>query len=354
MAAPDRRRSGRSSAGVDAIGAPGYPAADGREGEPATPCNVRDGGLFGLHNFRPGVPERLKLDYETLRGVNPRLIYGGASAYGAQGAERSSRAYDLLGLARSGLMIASADPETGEPAQIKGAIADQIGAIGLAYGVLAAIVARARQGVGQRVETSLLGSMMWLQSLSIEMQLVTGCSRMSGHRLQPANPLWNHYRCSDGQWIALATPQSDRFWAKVLEILGRPDLIGDQRFADQSARRVNAAACVKILDELFAKRTRQEWLGELLAIPDFPVTPVNSIADVVDDPQAIANGYVVDYDHPVLGKLRTAGFPVAMSETPLQIRERAPEFGEHTERVLIDMLGLDWPEIATRQDEEVI
>lgn len=308
-----------------------------------------------LHNFRPGVPERLGLDYDTLRAVNPRLVYGGASAFGSSGDEQSARAYDLLGLARSGIMMAAASAETGEPSVPKGAIADQMGAIGLAYGVLAALCARERLGVGQRVETSLLGSMMWLQTLSVQMQLVTGGAAMSGHRKTPANPLWNHYRCGDDRWIALAMPQSDRFWPDVLEILGRSDLVDDVRFADQASRRINAAECVELLDGLFAKEPCQYWLNRFSAAPqEYPVAPVNRMSDVVADPQALANGYIVEFDHPAHGPQQTAGFPITLSETPPEIRERAPEFGEHTESVLIDVLGMTWDEVTRLRDRRVI
>ncbi|MFT4288402.1 CaiB/BaiF CoA transferase family protein [Nocardioides sp.] len=307
-----------------------------------------------LHNFRPGVPERLGLDYDTLSSVRPGLIYAAASAFGAHGPERTARAYDLLGLARSGIMSAAGSAETGEPGVPKGGIADQMGAIGLAYGVLAALVARERLGVGQLVETSLLGSMMWLQALSVQMQLVTGAAAMSGNRRQPANPLWNHYRCADDKWLALAMPQSDRYWADVVALLGRPGLACDPRFEDQVSRREHSAECVELLDELFSQASRDHWLERLGSLPDLPISPVNTLAEVVADPQAAANGYVIEYDHPVRGACRTAGFPLSLSQTPLEVRERAPEFGEHTEAILLELLELDWGDIARLKDAQVI
>lgn len=307
-----------------------------------------------IHNFRPGVPERLGLDYPTLRTRNPRLIYGAASAYGARGEEKSARAYDLLGLARSGIMDASGSPTTGEPGCPKGAIADQVGAIALAYGVLAAIVARERHGMGQRVDSSLLGSMMWLQNVGVEMQLRTNTSSAAGSRSEPANPLWNYYRCADGKWIAFAMPQSDRFWFDLVEILGRPELAADERFADQTRRRENARICVEILDDLLARHPRRYWLDRMAPRPDLPVTPINSMAEVISDPQVEANDYIVEFDHPVHGIRRTAGFPIAMSETPPSIRDRAPEFGEHTETVLMEVLGLGWEDFDELRKEDVI
>lgn len=211
-----------------------------------------------LHNYRPGVAERLGLGYESLRAVNLRLVYASGSACGPRGPDASARAYDLLGLARSGIMAESGSPDTGQPGHPKGAIADQIGAIALTYGVLAAIVARERHGMGQEVETSLLGGMLWLQNISIATQPLTHSPVSSGHRSGPANPLWNYYRCADGRWLALAMPQSDRFWSYFVELVGQPELATDERFVDQRQRGANSAACVAILDEIFAAHPR-DW-----------------------------------------------------------------------------------------------
>lgn len=314
---------------------------------------VAESDVF-LHNFRPGVPERLGLDYETLREINPRLVYASASAFGEKGPDRTGRAYDVLALARSGIMHASRVSGTDIPGHPKGAIADQIGAISLAFGVLAGIVARERLGVGQRIDASLLGGMVWLQNISVAMQLMAGGTDPSGSRRSPTNPLWNYYRCGDEKWLAFAMPQSDRYWGRIVEILGQPELAHDPRFADMASRRANTVECVAILDELFASQPRAYWLDQLAVWPDIPVAPINSIAEVVDDPQLAANDYIVEFDHPVRGPTRVVGFPISMSETPMSIQHRAPEFGEHTEEILMDLLGLDWDDIVRLRDENVI
>jgi crotonobetainyl-CoA:carnitine CoA-transferase CaiB-like acyl-CoA transferase len=317
-----------------------------------------------IQNFRPTVAEKLGLDYETLRADNPRLVYGSASAYGVRGPERTARAYDLLGQARSGILLRPGAEGLAVP---DGGLADQMGAIMLAYGVLAALVARELHGVGQRVDTSLFGSMLTLRGLPLALELMTQDGRhaqspfakASGGapitRENPGNPLWNHYLCADGTWIAMAMVQSDPHWTTFLDALGQPEsLAGDPRFATHVSRCQNAPACVAILDEIFASRPRDEWLPRLLATGDMPITAVNTTADVAGDPQAIANDYVTTFDHPAIGKMQVPGFPVALSETPARIQRQAPEFGEHTEDVLLNVLGMDWDDIAQLREQAII
>lgn len=308
-----------------------------------------------VHNFRPGVPEKYGLDYETLKALNPQLIYASASAFGAKGADGGARAYDTLGSARSGISWAMMQPGTDIPISPPGAMADQMGAIMLAYGVLAAVAARYRHGVGQHVETSLLGSMMWLQGLQFAMQLIMGFS-LSG-RERPANvrnPLFTHYRCADGKWIALAMLQSDKFWNGFVEVVERPELLDNGLFPDHLARLRNGNQCAAILEEAFASRDRAYWLQALAAKDDFPVCAVNSIEDAAEDPQSLANQYVIDFDHPVRGPTRMPGFPLLLSETPASVRLRAPELGEHTEEVLMSALGMSWDDFEPLREQGVI
>jgi crotonobetainyl-CoA:carnitine CoA-transferase CaiB-like acyl-CoA transferase len=241
------------------------------------------------------------------------------------------------------------------PLGIAGGIADQMGAIMLAYGVLAALLARERLGVGQDVDASHLGSMAMLQGLSLSMKLMMGAAMPRVDRRRAGNPLWNHYRCADGRWIALAMLQSDRYWANFARALGRPELADDARFRSLLARAQNAEACVAILDEVFATRDRDAWLAHLKQSPgDFIFTIVNSVDDLPTDPQVRTNGYVVDFDHPQFGPTPMVGIPVRLSETPGAIRLAAPELGQHTEEILLDVLGLDWDRISELRKQEVI
>jgi len=318
-----------------------------------------------IQNFRPGVAEKIGLDYETLRARNPRLVYASASAFGPVGPERSARAYDLLGQARSGFLLRAGHEE--EPDVPDGGLADQMGAIMLAYGVLAGVVARERHGVGQKVDTSLLGSMMWLRGLPMVLSLVkqdgqVARSEMAKHmrskkptRLDPGNPLWNTFKCADGKWMAMAILTTDPHWPVVLEALGNPPALADDpRFADHWSRCTHAREATAILDPIFASQPRDYWLARLTEKGDLPVCAINTTEEAANDPQAVLNGYVTELEHPSHGVIKLPGFPVTLSETPARIYRQAPEFGEHTEEVLIDILGLDWDEISRLKERAVI
>lgn len=307
-----------------------------------------------VQNFRKGVMDRLGLDYATLRQHNPKLIYANASGYGPEGPDSNEPAFDFMGLARSGIMLAAGEPDM-PPLGVTGGVVDQMGAIMLAYGILVAVIARERFGVGQKVDVSQLSSMMMLQGLSISARLVIGSSLPRLSRKQAFNPLWNHYCCKDGKWIALAMLQSDRYWADFCRALGREDLTTDERFVDQQSRGHNSEAAVAVFDAVFETKPRDEWIQILRSSPsDFIFTVVNSIDDLPDDPQVRANDYVIDFDHPQFGKTQVLGMPVSLSETPGQVRTPAPQFGQHTEEILLELLGYSWEQIGDLRSREVI
>ena len=306
-----------------------------------------------VQNFRKGVAGRLGLGYETLSAINPRLIYASATGYGPEGPDSADPSFDQLGLARSGIMNAVGEPDM-PPLGVAGGIADQMGAVMLAYGVLAALIAREKHGVGQRVDASHLGSMAWLQGLSLSMKLMMGIAMPRQARARAGNPLWNHYRCRDDRWLALGMLQPDRYWADFTKAIGQPELGADERFTDQRERARNAPACVALLDETFLSRDRDEWMKTLREGGDFIFTIVNTVDDLPTDPQVLANDYVVDFEHPQHGQIQMVGVPVRLSETPGGVRLPAPEFGQHTEEVLTELLDYDWDDIAALREREVI
>jgi crotonobetainyl-CoA:carnitine CoA-transferase CaiB-like acyl-CoA transferase len=306
-----------------------------------------------VQNFRQGVAARLGLDAATLRARNPRLIYASATGYGPEGAESGAPSFDYLGLARSGIMLSCGEPDD-EPLAIAGGIADQMGAVMLAYGVLAALFVRERTGRGQEVDASHLGSMAWLQGLGLSARLMLGRALPRQSRRYATNPLWNHYRCADDQWLALSMLQPDRYWAQLCTVLEVPEAATDERFATMLQRMVNCGDCIRMLDEIFARRPRAEWLERLSKGGDFIFSVVNSVDDLPDDPQVLANGYVTNFEHPAFGPTRVVGMPVRLSETPGALRLPAPEFGQHTEEVLTGVLGYTWDEIGQLREAGVI
>jgi len=306
-----------------------------------------------VQNYRHGVAARLGLDYATLRAHNSKLIYASATGYGPEGPEAADPSFDQLGLARSGIMMAVGEPDM-PPLQIAGGIADQMGAIMLAYGVMTALLARERFGVGQQVDASHLGSMAFLQGLSLSARLMMGFAIPRMPRKYAANPLWNHYRCADDNWICLGMLQPDRYWADFVGAIGRPELATDERFATLQARAGNAGAAVEILDAVFASKPRAEWIPILRAGGDFIFTVVNSVNDLPDDPQIQANQYVVDVEHPQFGTTQAVGVPLRLSATPGKVRTTAPEHGQHTEEILTELLNYSWDEVAVLKERGVI
>jgi crotonobetainyl-CoA:carnitine CoA-transferase CaiB-like acyl-CoA transferase len=306
-----------------------------------------------VQNFRPGAAERMGLGPDVLRARNPRLIYASGSGFGRRGPDAERPCMDYLGLARSGIMNAAGDADA-PPQAVQGAIADQMAGTMLAFGILVALFAREQTGKGQEVDASLLGAMSWLQGLSLASRLMMGWEMPRFSRTTTFNPLWNHYRCADGKWIAFAMAQSDRWWADFVRVLGRPDLATDERFATMLSRGTHAAELVRIFDETFATLPRDEWARRLDSGGDFIWTVVNAVGDLPDDPQMRANDLIASVEHPSRGKLDMLNLPIGLSATPPEIKGAAPEFGQHTEQVLLDELGYGWERIAELKEREVL
>jgi len=304
-----------------------------------------------VHNFRREPAERLKLDYRTLSKYNPKLVYATGSGWGPQGPVFDKPSFDYTAMAMSGFMTIIGEPEMPPlPANI--GIADQMGATMLAYGILAALIARDRLGIGQEIDCSLLGSMLWLQNQQIAAKTITGYEMKRPSRKSAGNPLWNHYQCSDGKWLALANPHADIKWPALCRILAITELEKDPRFVDLDTRAENSAEIISILDDAFAGKNRDDWLL-LLEEEGIICAPLNTISDIVVHPQVLANDYITDFDHPVWGKVKIAGCPVVFSETPAGPQKEAPELGQHTEEILLEM-GYDWDEINSYKDMRVI
>ena len=306
-----------------------------------------------VQNFRKGVADKLGIGYAALSERNPQLIYASASGYGPFGPDAGEPSFDYMGLARSGIMTAVGEPQM-EPLSIAGGIADQMGAIMLAYGVMAALLSREKYGMGQEVDISHLGSMTALQGLNVACKTILGKEFKRMPRAAAPSPLWNHYKCGDDKWICLAMPQQDRYWSDFCKVLGIEQVLDDPRFATMSDRADNAKDLIPILDAALASRPRDAWMKALKAGGDFIYTVVNTIADLPSDEQMLANEYIVDYDHPRIGKTQLVGVPVRLSKTPGDPKGAAPEFGEHTERILTELLDYSWEDVAKLREEEVI
>ncbi|MCH8949716.1 MAG: CoA transferase [Chloroflexi bacterium] len=310
---------------------------------------ARDADAF-LTNYRPGVAERLRLGYADLAKVNPSIIYARASGYGPQGPDAEQGSFDILGQARGGLMAITGEPD-GMPKNVGAPIADQVGGMMAAFAILAALLHRERTGEGQEVDVSLLGSVMALQSFNITQYHLSG-ELPSRFSRAGRTPFWNMYRGSDDSYFAIGL-LLDRGWRDICDVIGRPELIDDERFASHDDRvGERTDELMTILDEAFAQRPAAEWV-RLLGERGVFCAPVQDYEELANDPQVIANGYLVDVERPDGPPLRMVPTPVQLSKTPASIRGMAPELGQHTEEVLLEA-GFTWPEIEALRGEGVI
>jgi crotonobetainyl-CoA:carnitine CoA-transferase CaiB-like acyl-CoA transferase len=303
-----------------------------------------------LHNLRGGAMERLGLDYETVRQVNPAIIYVHASAYGQEGPDTNLGSFDMLAQARGGLMSLVGEPDD-PPLPVPVPIADQVGAIVTAFGIVAALFYRERTGEGQYVNASLLGSQVALQSFNISMYYLT--RRLP--RRQPRGtfgPTWTTYRCSDGKYIALGMLE-DRWWPGVCQALEQPELATDPRYTTAIDRARNVRELVPQMDSIFLQRPAREWVQRFREL-GLLVELVQDYEDIVNDPQVAANGWILEMEWPGHDEpFHMVNSPIRFSKTPARIRGLAPAFGQHTEEILLD-LGLSQEEVRGLEEEGVV
>jgi len=288
-----------------------------------------------LLNFRPREVEKFKLEYETLSQLNPRLIYASLTGYGKKGAERDLPAFQTTAYwCRSGNLHVLQEPGA-YPFHTPAAVGDNIAALALAYGITTALYVREKTGVGQEVDVSLYGIGIFALCFDIAGALVTGRDRQPGALEDFPNAAATYYQTKDGKWLRLAVNQLDRDWSRFCQAIERKDLQQDPRFGSPEAILENRAALYHILKEVFLGKTLDEWKPPLNDA-GLAWDPVQSLPEIVNDPQARANDFFVPYDHPTYGRIEVVKGPVKLSKTPETIRRPAPEYGQHTEEVLLE------------------
>ena len=243
------------------------------------------------------------------------------------------------------------EPQT-PPLPSQFGIVDQATSIMASHEVITALLMRERFGIGQEVHVSILSSALYLLYVNVMMTLAGGFE-VPRHQRSTEYPLRNYYKCADDRCFILTATNFERYWPRLCQAIGHPELEKDARFHRDEKMHDNSEQLVAIFDRIFVTRPREEWLNTFVKY-DLPVAPVHSLSELADDPQIVQNDYIVDFDHPRLGKIKIPGYPIHFSKSWAKTRSAAPELGEHTEAVLTEIGGYSRKEIVRLKDEGVI
>jgi crotonobetainyl-CoA:carnitine CoA-transferase CaiB-like acyl-CoA transferase len=305
---------------------------------------LEDADVF-VTNLLPASRQRLKIDMEDLRSRHPGLIYAIGSGMGSRGPDAEKGGYDAITYwGRAGITSAVTPQSEAYPLSMPGpAFGDGTSGAVLAGGIAAAIAQKARTGKVSVVDASLLGVGMWAMQPGIVCSTLMDRPELPlPSRFTTPNPLSSSYRTRDGRVIVLCMLQSQRYWPGFCETIGRPELIHDPRFDTAEQRTANLAECLKVLDEVFITKTLAEW-KDILARQEGPWDVIQKAGELVDDPAAVANGYVQQVDYGGGRRLAMVSAPVQFDGEPLKAGP-APAFGAHADELLAE-LGLSEDEI---------
>ena len=305
-----------------------------------------------ITNLRLSTLDKLKVNYDSIKKVNPNIVYVRGTGFGPRGPEKDRMGFDSIGFwARSGIMASIGDPDA-VPVRMRGSLGDVSTGTFLFAGMMAALFRKERTGKGGLVDGSLLATGTWVAAENLWAPLRTGKTPPKYSRKSPPNPLVNIYNTFDDRWIYMTVLQGDRFWPNICRAIEREDLTEDARFSLIEPRRENSAAMVAIFDIEFRKRTLDDW-GKRLDAEHIAWGLVTEPEEVISGEQVNANEYVIGVEHPVLGHLRETAIPFQIDGAPLMPRASSPEFGASTEEVLLEA-GYTWEEILEMKEEKVV
>ena len=303
-----------------------------------------------VENFRVDTLEKWGLDYDGLRMLQPGLIYCSITGYGYTGPYRNLPGYDFIIQAQGGVMSITG-PEQGEPYKVGVAIADITAGLFACNAILAALFDRQRTGKGQRIDISLLDAQLaWLANVGSN-YLISGEKPTRYGNAHPNIVPYQTFKAKDG-YFAVAVG-NDSQWHQFCEKAGKPEWAEDKRFKTNASRVKNRNVLIPLLDDLFLQAEIPDWLS-LLEAAGVPCGPINSIDQLLNDPQVQARQMVIEVPHPNAGSVRMIASPLKIPTNPVEVRLPPPILGEHTAEILHDMLGYDQKTIEEMRISQVI
>ena len=304
-----------------------------------------------VENYRPGTMEKLGLGYDTLKEVNPRLVYAAVSGFGDTGPYRLRPGYDIIAQAMGGLMSTTGWPG-GEPTRSGTAMADVLAGLSVTIGLLAALRYRDQAGVGQKVDVALVDSVVASLEIITQIYLTDGrVPERIGNRYESCYP-YDSFAARDGSVVIAAA--NDKLWRLVCRTIEQPAMADDELF-DTNAKRVQRHAAIKPLIEQWTRTREIDEIVEKMLAAGVPASPINTVDRLVTDPHiAGAREMFVDVEHPKAGKTKLTGAHIKLSATPARVHAAAPLLGEHNEAVFGGLLGLAADNLARLRSEGVI
>lgn len=304
-----------------------------------------------VENYRPGVMDKLGLGYDVLKEINPRIIYAAVSGFGCYGPYHLRPGYDILAQAMGGMM-AITGPKGGAPTRAGSALGDILGGLHVTIGILAAVNARTITGAGQRVDVSLMDSMIAATENTAIKYLESGqIPPRMGNRYAAVSP-YDAFKCKDG--VIIIAVGNQKLYEKLCnEVLHRPDMVTDPRFTDMPSRVANQDAIQDVIEDVLKDYTMQQ-ATELVLSKGIPAGPIMDVKQILADPHVKEREMFIEMDHPTLGRITVNGCAIKLMDTKPSVRTAAPALGQNNKEIYENLLGLSEEECNALREKQVL